>query len=353
MAKSNLSTDEKKCWVNLRGKLGLTTYQIQNLVRDFGAGGLWPLLVRIGKDLVPYQKDTFDKALLWAIDHKADDHVQPYYHPNECSKVVGSSPTTYTNWALLLLHKMYGTSGIDLLGNVVVQEHVPRCTLTEAVRDELYRRGASGRSECRLISCQMLAFYVGAQVDWASLEGNVKVAPFRRAVEREVRAGGEDKRLQPLQVVYSEKNPKVDAAPVPVSPVVPPTRITPVIPVEKSVVDEIIDLIDVAPAVESAPPPVAAPSTPRVLSERDLGLSDPLEDVQARLAAAKALVAKLEAEEEEVRLQSLKGHYLGAEISGVEVGPKGDLQTITLKFFDGDEIRYGVSLIPPAMDAVV
>lgn len=364
MAKTVLSVDEEKCWVNLRGKLGLTTYQIQNLVRDFGAGGLWPLMVRIGKELVPYQKDTFDTALLWAIDHKADDHVQPYYHPNECTKVVGSSPTTYTNWALLLLHKMYGTSAIDLPGDVVVQEHVPRCTLTDAVRDELYRRGASGRAECRLVSCQMLAFYIGAQVDWASLDGNAKVAPFRKAVDREVRAGGEDKKLQPLQVVYSEKKPKVDVAPalalvppVVVAPVAPPTPVEPVTPVAKSVVDEIIDSIDSVPEQEPTvvvPPPVWHAPPRKDVDEflNDL-VKEPMHgDLDAEIEAKEAELRELRHRKERARIQGLRGRFIRASITAVDTDDKGNLTRITLQTSDG-RYTYQTSLLPEQMDGVL
>lgn len=185
MAKSRFTATELECWNSIYGpSRGPTPGRLRILVEEFAARGLIPVMMRLGSDMLPYSASGFQTAIREACLHKDDDQVQVYYHPADCERVVGSTGTTWTQWATLVLY----TTGILPGGwtptHPAILENVPRVRLPVEVRNTLVARGVTTSSMCSLVSARMAAFFIAAQYEaWATAEEVSRVAPFKATLK--------------------------------------------------------------------------------------------------------------------------------------------------------------------------
>lgn len=326
---------EMDCWDSIYGAArGPTSKRMEILVRDFEAAGLPPVMMRIGDQMLPYERASFTKAIRKAIDEADDGNVQAYYHPNECAKVVGAGASIWTHWGLLILVKAKLMDEYEQEGHPALVENVPRVTLPPSVRKALGLRDVVSAPTTRLLSCRVVAFFIAAAYEsWATPSELAQVTPFKKTVKRagfEVRSRNVIDDASVAEVLAALDSPEVEA-PVQVSTTVAPPTV-------------------VSEQVEVGTPPVEeAPAQTNGVPDIDSFLNDVVEpmhdDLDAEIAAAEARVRELRHRKEQARIQGLRGQYMRSRIVAVDIDDKGNLTRLTLQTADG-AYTYQTSLLP-------
>lgn len=288
MAKRNFTALELEIWHSIYGaSRGPSSGRLKILVEDFSLLGLVPVMMRVDEEMLPYEPSLFQKSIRTAMDTKADDLVQVYYHPVECERVVGSSATTWTHWGRCILE----AERLVLRGALrhpLLQENVPQIRLPVVVREALEARGVRTASICRLVSARILAFFIAAQYEaWATPHEVAQVFPFKS-------------RLQKLGFTVRTCDVRRDVG-----------------------VDDV--LRDLSSPVCDAPisPDHAHEET---FDTEEESLVAAIEVAQARLDSLRQRKASIEA---------CKQYFLASTVSDVGASPDGKLNFITLQTTDG------------------
>jgi hypothetical protein len=383
MAKSAFTLDELRIWNSIYGpSRGPTPGRLKIMVEEFASRGLVPVMMRLGDDMLPYDPVAFRDALVEAFANKDDDQVQAYYHPLECEKVVGSTATTWTQWARLIL-SVEGLVPHDCDDrHPVIVENAPRLRLPTTVRDELFERGLSTSSVCRLVSARMAAFFIAAQYEaWATPAQVAQVAPFKETLRKQgfvvrdviVRKDeGLDAVLDGLDPVVSNPSPpKVLCGLDPIPPAVRQPFNAPIAGQAADVIfgsspgDVIVSSLREVQDEEfcrvygrhadyflgvTPDAVVSAPVVADCEEEPDEQEDEIVDDIDAEIARTYATLRQLQARKEQVQREAKRKSYLAATVSDVTISaddrvtelvirlPDGTLQTFTRKSSDVDDL---------------
>lgn len=340
--RSKFSAEDLAIWHSIYGpSRGPTQGRLRILVEEFESRGLAPVMMRVGDEMLPYKASDFLAANREACQNKDDDHVQVYYHPVDCERVVGSTAGTWTQWGRLILsvQGLVPPAATDECPAVI--ENVPRLRLPTAVRDMLKARGVTTSSMCRLVSARMVAFYIAAQYEaWATPAEVGQVAPFKSTLARQG---------YKIREVLVRKDAGLDS----------------VLSELEAEPDRQAQLDAVLKYATNYPPGcVDAPATPEPLSSEgefrrvfgrhaDEFLQGPdddcegspeeeiIDDIDAEIVAVQARLNKLMAQKEELRRADL---YLQSSVVAVSFD-KGGLVKIVLQL-PGDGPRQTFNVVP-------
>lgn len=288
MAKSNFTTAESAIWRAIYNEGRLGTKQFDNLLTEWASHGLHPAMMRVGPIYLAWNLDLYRSKIQEAINMGPDgtNLVQVYYHPTDCSRVVGcKSTSSWAHWSRLVLECLEGVPKGDETSPLVV-ENMPNLPLTVEAREALLLRGTGTGWKPRLLSLQMVAFFIAAQYEaWATQAEVNQVTPFKSAITRWLEIKVRD---------------------------------CPVRPVQRT--DDVAALFDDMVTPKPKPPVVPIPPTS---TEADL---------DREILATEARLNELRLAKEKARRAEIERPYLAASIVGVQVGLGGELAKITLQF---------------------
>lgn len=153
----------------------------EDLVRDLAVKfGLSPVMMqRVDGEYVPYDYNEFTDAIHYEGD------CEPYFAPDDCERVTGSRANNWIAWGRVATE--CGTdSHPDLLSMVV----------PDGVKETLKQRGFPYRGNIRMLSLQMVCFYVLAQRSWDKDDMNqiVRVVRMKNLIADHL----SDLNIQPL-----------------------------------------------------------------------------------------------------------------------------------------------------------
>jgi hypothetical protein len=174
MPKKAFTNQELDIWNSLQQGCLADSRHYTTFINELSNLGLTPvMMLDATEELVPYKSTS------------VSTEPQYYYHPADLERVVGSTTSTWVNWAELIL-QVKGLVPIPTPENhPMIQEHVPRVRLPVDVKDMLYARGVTTGSTAKLVSLPMVVFFIAAQYGaWASQEEVDQVAPFKELVAK-------------------------------------------------------------------------------------------------------------------------------------------------------------------------
>lgn len=285
MAKSNVTSVETAIWRSIYNEGRFGTKRFDNLLTEWASLGLYPTMMRIGAVHHAWDMELYRSKIQEAINMgpDGDNLVQVYYHPSDCSRVVGcKSTSSWVHWSRLVLECIEGVPKGDETSPLIT-ENMPCIPLPIEAREVLLRRGTGTGWKPRLLSLRMVAFFIAAQYEaWATQQEVSQVAPFKSAITRWLEVKVRDCDVRPVK-----RGDDVDA-----------------------LLDDVV----------SPPKP---PTVPVSSTEADL---------DREILAAEARLNELRLAKDKARRAEMERPYLAASIVGVQVGVGGELAKITLQF---------------------